>query len=56
MKLYGQSPPPEYDLSRVKVPTAIFYSNADEICTPKVRELKLIESSNSHANYKHEIN
>jgi hypothetical protein len=36
-KRYGTPMPPEYLVENVKIPVAIFYSNGDELCTPKVR-------------------
>lgn len=36
-EVYGSPEPPKYDLSKVQVPVAVFYSGNDLITTPKVR-------------------
>ena len=35
IKFYGQPTPPEYPVSALKVPTALFYSDNDWLATPK---------------------
>lgn len=34
-EVYGQPTPPEYDISKVKIPTVIFYSENDWLADPQ---------------------
>lgn len=36
LKLYGTEQPPEYQLSRVRVPTALYYGTSDNLLSPIV--------------------
>ena len=40
MRRYGQATPPDYDLSKVTAPTAIFWGQNDWLVTPAVKSLK----------------
>lgn len=36
MKMYGSPDPPKYDLSKIQVPVAVFYSDKDLITVSEV--------------------
>jgi hypothetical protein len=35
MRLYGQSDAPDYDLSKIQMPIAIFSGHGDPLCVPE---------------------
>jgi len=39
MRRYKHSKPPPYDLTKVKIPMVVFYSDMDQIVPPKVSML-----------------
>jgi lysosomal acid lipase/cholesteryl ester hydrolase len=39
LKMYGQSKPPPYELGKVNIPTALFHSTGDKLCTKIVSRM-----------------
>ena len=42
MEIYGQDTPPEYDLSKVTAPLALYWAENDWLANPSVINNKLI--------------